>query len=305
MMNELRYEEREESRLDVYLTALLENVSRSRVAQLIKDGMILVDGKKVKAGYRLEKGNLITYDIPEQKPLDVKAEAIPLDIVYEDHDVIVVNKPRCMVVHPAPGTEEHTLVNALMAHCDDLSGINGVLRPGIVHRIDKDTSGLLLVAKNDAAHQSLALQLKEHTIHRVYQGIVCGMVAEPEGIVDCPIGRHPSERKKMAVTEKNSKRAVTHYRVLERFPGYTLIEAKLETGRTHQIRVHMKYIGYPLLGDPLYGKGDKNPFFFSGQALHARTIGFVHPASGEYMEFSAEPPEDMQNILAELRKAKE
>lgn len=301
-MKELRYEEELSQRLDVFLTAYLETVSRSRVAQLIKEGAVTVNEKKVKTGYRLEQGDIISYDVTEKKEAEVEAEDIPLDIVYEDHDVLVVNKPRGMVVHPAPGSSEHTLVNALMAHCDDLSGINGVLRPGIVHRIDKDTSGLLLVAKNDVAHHSLAEQLKEHSIHRVYEGIVCGMVAEPEGIVDCPIGRHPSERKKMAVTEKNSKRAVTHYRVLERFPGYTLIEAKLETGRTHQIRVHMKYIGYPLLGDPLYGKGAKNPFFFEGQALHARTIGFVHPVTGEYMEFSADPPADMQEVLDLLRK---
>lgn len=304
-MTELKYMEMEPCRLDVYLTASVgEDVSRSRVAQLIKDGTVTVNGKKVKTGYKLEEGDVILYDIPEKKALEVVAQDIPLDIVYEDHDVIVVNKPRGMVVHPAPGTEDHTLVNALMAHCTDLSGINGVLRPGIVHRIDKDTSGLLLVAKTDVAHRSLTEQLKEHSVHRIYQGIVCGMVAEPEGIVDCPIGRHPSERKKMAVTEKNSKRAVTRYRVLERFPGYSLIECKLETGRTHQIRVHMKYIGYPLLGDPLYGKGAKPPFFFEGQALHAKTIGFVHPVSGEYMEFSAEPPHDMQAVLAELRKSK-
>lgn len=305
-MTELNYAEKESCRLDVYLTRRLEEgVSRSRVAQLIRDGVITVNGKKVKTGYKLEAGDVVLYDIPEKKELAVVAEDIPLDIVYEDHDVIVVNKPRGMVVHPAPGTEEHTLVNALMAHCTDLSGINGVLRPGIVHRIDKDTSGLLLVAKTDVAHHSLTEQLKEHSVNRIYQGIVCGMVAEPEGIVDCPIGRHPSERKKMAVTEKNSKRAVTHYRVLERFPGHSLIECKLETGRTHQIRVHMKYIGYPLLGDPLYGKGAKPPFFFEGQALHAKTIGFVHPVSGEYMEFSAEPPDDMQAVLAELRKTRE
>lgn len=304
-MTELNYEEKEPRRLDVYLTSLVgEDISRSRVTQLIKEGVVTVNGKKVKAGYKLEAGDVVQYDIPEKKVPQVVAQDIPLDIVYEDHDVLVVNKPRGMVVHPAPGAEDHTLVNALMAHCADLSGINGVLRPGIVHRIDKDTSGLLLVAKTDVAHHSLAEQLKEHSVHRIYQGIVCGMVAEPEGIVDCPIGRHPSERKKMAVTEKNSKRAVTHYRVLERFPGHSLIECRLETGRTHQIRVHMKYIGYPLLGDPLYGKGAKPPFFFEGQALHAKTIGFVHPVSGEYMEFSVEPPDDMQTVLAELRKSK-
>ena len=290
------------SRLDVFLTAALTDVSRSRAARLIKEGAVTVNGNKVKAGYALVSGDVIEGDITAKEEISVAAEEIPLDIYYEDHDLLVVNKPRGMVVHPAPGSGEHTLVNALMAHCGDLSGINGVLRPGIVHRIDKDTSGLLLVAKNDMAHRSLAAQFKEHSIRRLYEGIVCGMVAEPEGIVDCPIGRHPSERKKMAVTEKNSKNALTRYRVLERFPGYTLIEAKLATGRTHQIRVHMKYIGYPLLGDPLYGKGEKNPFFFKGQALHAKTIGFVHPRTGETLEFTAPLPPDMTAVLEKLRK---
>lgn len=289
-------------RLDVFLVAQLVTVSRSRISALIKENRVMVNGKSVKAGYALDKGDVIEVDIPKEQPLTVLPATIPLDIVYEDHDVVVVNKPRGMVVHPAPGSRDNTLVNALIAHCDDLSGINGVLRPGIVHRIDKDTSGLLLVAKNDIAHNSLARQLKNHTVRRVYEAIVCGVVAEPQGIVDCPIGRHPSERKKMAVTEKNSKPAVTHYLVLERFTDYTHIELKLETGRTHQIRVHMKYIGYPLLGDPVYGKGEKNPFRFAGQALHARTIGFLHPVSGEYLEFSVEPPEDMQNVLSQLRK---
>ena len=294
-------------RLDVYVKERFEDLSRSRVGALIKDGKITVNGKQVKAGYPLTHGDEIVVEIPEEVPLEIKAAPIPLDIIYEDHDVIVVNKPRGMVVHPAPGNEDHTLVNALLAHCDDLSGINGVIRPGIVHRIDKDTSGLLLVAKNDKAHTDLAEQLKEHSIHRAYQAIVCGSVAEPQGIVDCPIGRHPVDRKKRAVTPKNSKPAVTHYRVLERFPDfspdYTLIEARLETGRTHQIRVHMKYIGHPLLGDPLYGKGDKNPFRLMGQALHAGEIGFVHPTTGAYLEFSVEPPEEIKKILRELRKS--
>lgn len=301
-MNQLIYQEENHMRLDVFLVAQLVTVSRSRISALIKENRVMVNGKSVKAGYALDKGDVIEVDIPKEQPLTVLPATIPLDIVYEDHDVVVVNKPRGMVVHPAPGSRDNTLVNALIAHCDDLSGINGVLRPGIVHRIDKDTSGLLLVAKNDIAHNSLARQLKNHAVRRVYEAIVCGVVAEPQGIVDCPIGRHPSERKKMAVTEKNSKPAVTHYLVLERFTDYTHIELKLETGRTHQIRVHMKYIGYPLLGDPVYGKGEKNPFHFAGQALHARTIGFLHPVSGEYLEFSVEPPEDMQNVLSQLRK---
>ena len=302
-ITELKYEQETPVRLDVYLAASLTKLSRSRITSLIKEKQVTVNGREVKAGYSLSHGDAIVVALPEDKPLKVTASQIPLDIVYEDHDVVVVNKPRGMVVHPAPGTKEDTLVNALLAHCDDLSGINGVLRPGIVHRIDKDTSGLLLVAKNDVAHASLAAQLKAHSVNRVYEAIVCGVVAEPEGIVDCPIGRHPSERKKMAVTEKNSKPAQTHYRVMERFSGFTHIEAKLATGRTHQIRVHMKYIGYPLLGDPLYGKGEKNPFHFKGQALHARTIGFRHPVSGEYLEFSVGMPADMQNVLETLRKS--
>lgn len=294
--------EKEHTRLDVFLAAQLTTLSRSRISALIKEKRVTVNGKSVKAGYALTKGDVITGEIPGEQPLTLTPAAIPLNIVYEDHDVVVVNKPRGMVVHPAPGSEDNTLVNALIAHCDDLSGINGVLRPGIVHRIDKDTSGLLLVAKNDVAHNSLARQLKNHTVHRVYEAIVCGEVAEPQGMINCPIGRHPTERKKMAVTEKNSKEAITHYLVLERFSDFTHIEARLETGRTHQIRVHMKYIGHPLLGDPVYGKGAKNPFHFAGQALHARTIGFLHPVSGEYLEFSALPPADMENVLAQLRK---
>lgn len=291
-------------RLDRYLTVVLPNLSRSRIAGLIKEGLITVNGKGVKTGYTLMAGDEILVEIPPEKPLEVEARDIPLDIVYEDSDVVVVNKPRGLVVHPAPGNEDGTLVNALLAHCKDLSGINGVLRPGIVHRIDKDTSGLLLVAKNDAAHVSLAEQLKEHTIYRVYYGIVVGEVPEPKGIVDCPIGRHPVDRKKRAVTEKNSKKAVTHYSVVERFPGYTLIKAQLETGRTHQIRVHMQYLGFPLLGDPLYGKGEKNPWHLGGQALHAGELGFVHPATNQYMEFSSPLPGDMENILDDLRKSR-
>ncbi|MEG0874920.1 MAG: RluA family pseudouridine synthase [Clostridiales bacterium] len=302
-MEKIKIEDENSGRLDVFLRNRFTDISRSRLASLIKEGIITVNAKKVKPGYALDIGDEIDVIIPEDEPLNVVANDIPLDIVYEDHDIVVVNKPRGMVVHPAPGNEDNTLVNALLAHCTDLSGINGVLRPGIVHRIDKDTSGLLLVAKNDKAHVNLAAQLKEHSIHRVYQGIVIGEVAEPKGIVDCPIGRHPSDRKKYAVTDKNSKNAVTHYSVLERFPGYTLIEAQLETGRTHQIRVHMKYVGYTLLGDPLYGKGDKNPFHFQGQALHAAELGFIHPTNNQYMEFKVPVPADMENVLKELRKS--
>lgn len=298
------YQNKEPQRLDVFFSGENQDLSRSRVAALIKDGNIIVNGKKVKAGYALSEGDVIEGEIPEDKPLEVTAKAIPLDIVYEDHDLIVVNKPRGMVVHPAPGNEEDTLVNALLAHCTDLSGINGVLRPGIVHRIDKDTSGLLVVAKNDKTHVALAEQLKEHRFHRIYQAIVVGEVGEPKGIVDCPIGRHGADRKKRAVTEKNSKNAVTHYWVLERFPNYTLLGCQLETGRTHQIRVHMQYIGYPLLGDPLYGKGDKNPFHLMGQALHAGELGFEHPTTKAFLQFQVPPPPDFQNVLEELKKSR-
>ena len=297
------YEEAPGQRLDKFMLGELEDISRSRIAQLIKEGYITVNGKEVKTGYSLAEGDVISWELPEEKTLEVKAENIPLDIYYEDSDVLVVNKPRGMVVHPAPGAYEHTLVNALMFHCKDLSGINGVLRPGIVHRIDKDTSGLLLVAKNDFAHKSLAEQLKEHSVKRIYTGILCGVMPEPSGIIRCPIGRHPVDRKKRSVVQ-GGKNAVTHYRVTERFKDYTLMEARLETGRTHQIRVHMKYLGFPLLGDPLYGKGDDNPFAFGGQALHAGTIGFIHPVSGEYLEFSADLPSDMQKVLDILRKNK-
>ena len=294
-------------RLDRYLCEQFPDLSRSRIQSMIKEGAVTIMGRPVKASYPVEPGDVIELCIPEAKPLTIAGEDIPLVILYEDKDIIVVDKPQGMVVHPAAGNYAGTLVNALLHHCGDLSGINGVIRPGIVHRIDKDTSGLLLVAKNDKAHTDLAEQLKEHSIHRAYQAIVCGSVAEPQGIVDCPIGRHPVDRKKRAVTPKNSKPAVTHYRVLERFPDfspdYTLIEARLETGRTHQIRVHMKYIGHPLLGDPLYGKGDKNPFRLMGQALHAGEIGFVHPTTGAYLEFSVEPPEEIKKILRELRKS--
>lgn len=293
----------ENIRLDRLLSQTYPDLSRSRIQHLIREDMVAVDGKPAKPSYKVQAGEEIQISIPATKPLALQGEDLSIEIIYEDSDIAVINKPRGMVVHPAPGNREHTLVNGLLAQLTDLSGINGNLRPGIVHRIDKDTSGLLLVAKNDAAHLSLAKQIKAHTITRIYEAILDGVMAEPGGLIDCPIGRHPVDRKKMAVTEKNAKPARTHYRVLERFPGYTYIEARLETGRTHQIRVHMKYLGYPLLGDPVYGKGEDNPFRMKGQALHAKTIGFIHPQSGKKMEFSAPLPEDMEKILAILRRS--
>jgi len=292
--------ESEGSRLDVFLAQKCSDLSRSRIQKLIKDGHALVNGKTIKPNFTVSEGDEIRLAIPELKELEVIPQEIPFQVVYEDADLMVVNKPQGMVVHPAAGNYEGTLVNALLHYCQDLSGINGVLRPGIVHRIDKDTSGLLLVAKNDFAHQGLAEQIKEHSLTRVYRAIVHGNIPEPAGVIDAPIGRHPIHRKKMAVVLKNSKKAVTHYRVLERFKEYTYIEAKLETGRTHQIRVHMSYLGYPVVGDPLYGP-KKCKFNLKGQALHAAVIGFIHPQNGKYMEFTAPLPPYFQELLEKLR----
>jgi 23S rRNA pseudouridine1911/1915/1917 synthase len=293
--------ESERSRLDVFLAQKCSDLSRSRIQKLIKDGHALVNGKTVKPNFPVSEGDEIRLSIPELKELEIIPQEIPFQVVYEDADLMVVNKPQGMVVHPAAGNYEGTLVNALLHYCRDLSGINGVLRPGIVHRIDKDTSGLLLVAKNDFAHQGLAEQIKEHSLTRVYRAIVHGNIPEPAGVIDAPIGRHPIQRKKMAVVLKNSKRAVTHYRVLERFREYTYIEAKLETGRTHQIRVHMNYLGYPVVGDPLYGP-KKCKFNLKGQVLHAAVIGFIHPRTGDYLEFEAPLPAYFQTLLDRLRK---
>lgn len=301
-MKTLRYGEPEKERLDRYLSTHCEDLSRSRLQSLIKEGAIKVNGAAVKPNYLLTSGDEITMTLPPEQPATVTPTALPLDIVYEDRDLVIVNKSRGMVVHPAPGNQENTLVNALLAHCDDLSGIGGVLRPGIVHRIDKDTSGLLLVAKNDMAHLALAEQLKAHTIKRIYEAVVEGIITEKAGRIDCPIGRHPTARKKMAVTARHGRSAVTNYRVIERFAAHTYVECQLETGRTHQIRVHMQYIGHPLLGDTVYGKGKKNPYHFEGQALHAAVIGFYHPRTGDYLEFSADPPPVMTALLAALRQ---
>lgn len=290
------------TRIDVFLAENMEDLSRSGVQKLIDEGMITLNGGKTKANYKLREKDVIDVTVPEVKEVEILPEDIPLDILYEDTDVIVVNKPQGMVVHPAPGHTSGTLVNALMFHCgDDLSGINGEKRPGIVHRIDKDTSGVLMIAKNDMAHQSLAAQLAEHSITRKYNAVVYNGFNEDEGTVNEPIGRNPQDRKKMAVTQKHSRHAVTHYRVIERMEKFTLIEAQLETGRTHQIRVHMTYIGHPLLGDPVYGP-KKQPINLEGQALHARVLGFIHPRTGEYMEFEAPLPPHFEALLERLRK---
>lgn len=286
-------------RIDKYIADSMEGVSRSQVQIWIGDGQVTVNGSQVKSNYKLAAGDKIVLVVPEVAAVEILPENIPLEVVYEDSSVIVVNKQRGLVVHPAPGHASGTLVNALMYHCHDLSGINGELRPGIVHRIDKDTSGLLMAAKNDKAHASLAAQLKDHSVNRRYIALVHGHVQHDQGTIDAPIGRDAHDRKMFTVTERNSKHAVTHFSVMERFGDYTLLELKLETGRTHQIRVHMKFIGHPLVGDPMYGrsKGVK----MNGQALHAATLGFVHPDSGETLEFNAPLPQDMEDVLASLR----
>lgn len=287
------------ARLDGYLAQSLEGISRSYLQKLIGQQLILVNQKAVKANYKVKTGDVLLVQLPEAAPIDVLPEPMELNIVYEDGDLLVVNKPAGLVVHPAHGHYSGTLVNGLLAHCSDLSGINGKLRPGIVHRIDKDTSGLLMIAKNDLAHQHLAAQLKEHSIRRAYYALVQGVLSEPAGLVDAPIGRHETDRKKMAVTLKNSKEARTHYYVKARFARHTFIECRLETGRTHQIRVHMAYLGHPLVGDPLYGTR-KNNLDFPGQALHAYALGFIHPRTGQPLYFEAPLPEHFQRALNNL-----
>ncbi|MCF6094759.1 RluA family pseudouridine synthase [Microaerobacter geothermalis] len=286
-------------RIDKFLSQQEEVWSRSQIQQWIKDGLVTVNGNRVKSNYRVEEEDEIILMVPPPKELLINPEPLPLDIYYEDQDVIVVNKPRGLVVHPAPGHYSGTLVNGLLYHCKDLSGINGILRPGIVHRIDKDTSGLLMVAKNDTAHLSLSQQLKDHKVIRKYIAIVHGNIPHDKGTIDAPIGRDPKDRQQMAVVFKNSKPAVTHFVVLERFKQYTLVELQLETGRTHQIRVHMKYIGFPLAGDPKYGPSKTLPI--DGQALHAGILGFRHPRTGEDFIFEAPLPQDMETLLRVLR----
>lgn len=287
-------------RIDKFLADELPELSRSYIQKLIKEEQITVNGKIVKANYKLSPEDLVLVLQPELKEPDILAEDIPLDILYEDSDILIINKPKGMVVHPSAGHYSGTLVNALMHYCkDDLSGINGVMRPGIVHRIDMDTTGSLLVCKNDFAHQNIAEQLKLHDIKRVYHAIVHGVLKDDEGTIDAPIGRHPIERKKMSINYKNGKEAVTHYKVIKRFKNYTYIQCQLETGRTHQIRVHMASIKHPLLGDIVYGPA-KCPFKLQGQTLHAKTIGIMHPRTDEYIEVDAPLPEYFSSLLKKL-----
>lgn len=285
-------------RIDKVIAELNDDWSRTQVQQWIKEGHVLVNGEKTKANYKACLNDVVEINIPEPEILDVEPEEMDLDIYYEDRDIIVVNKPKGMVVHPGPGHFRGTLVNGLLAHCKDLSGINGVLRPGIVHRLDKDTSGLLVAAKNDEAHEDLAIQLTERTMVRKYRALVHGVIPHDHGTIDAPIGRDPKNRQQMAVVD-NGKPSVTHFRVLERFKEFTFIECRLETGRTHQIRVHMRYIGYPIAGDPKYGP--KKTLDLDGQALHAGVLGFVHPRTGEYMEFEAPLPRYFEELLTRLR----
>lgn len=288
-------------RIDKYLNETMADFSRSYLQKLIKNGHVRVGEVQVKPNYRLNAEDEIRVEIPDDVVLSIEPENIPLDILYEDQDLLVINKPKGMVVHPAAGHYSGTLVNALLYHCaGQLSGINGVLRPGIVHRIDRDTTGSLLVCKNDIAHRALAEQLKEHSINRKYRAIVWGNLKEEEGMIDAPIGRHPVDRKKMAVNRQNGKKAVTHYTVLQRFSKFTYIECRLETGRTHQIRVHMASIGHPLLGDEVYGPA-KSPYALEGQCLHAMTLGFVHPRTGEYIECTAPIPPYFEHLLKTMK----
>lgn len=305
MMNETEFlvEDSESGiRIDRYLSDKMKDMSRSYLQKLLKEKRVTVNEKDIKANYKIQKGDRICISAPEPEEPDILPEDIPLDILYEDEDLLVVNKPKGMVVHPSAGHTTSTLVNAVLFHCKgNLSGINGIMRPGIVHRIDKDTTGALLICKTDSAHRILAEQLKEHSVKRRYRAIVRGNLKEDEGTIEGPIGRHPIERKKMAINYKNGKDAVTHYKVLERFGNATYVECRLETGRTHQIRVHMASIGHPLLGDEIYGSS-KNPYHLQGQTLHAMILGFVHPTSNEYMEFQAPLPEYFVKLLEKLRK---
>ncbi len=293
-------EDQADIRIDKLLSEVLPDMSRSYIQKLIKDGHVSVNNKIVKANYKTNVGDILLLEEPELKEPDILAEDIPLDILYEDKDLLIINKPKGMVVHPSAGHYSGTLVNALMHYCkEDLSGINGVTRPGIVHRIDMDTTGSLIVCKNDFTHNQIAEQLKEHSITRVYHAIVHGVLKEDEGTIDAPIGRHPIERKKMSINYNNGKEAVTHYKILQRFKNFTYIECRLETGRTHQIRVHMSSLHHPLLGDSVYGPA-KCPYKLQGQTLHAKTIGITHPRTGEYIEVDAPLPYYFKDLLRKL-----
>ena len=294
--------DRSGERADAALARLAPDLTRSAAQRLLEEGRVLREGRPLRKNDKLQAGDVLALDLPEPQPVALEPEDIPLDNVYEDNDLLVINKPKGLVVHPAAGHWSGTLVNALLYHCrDSLSGINGELRPGIVHRIDKDTSGLLIVAKNDFAHQALAAQLQDHTLARTYVCLVVGGVREDSGVIDAPIGRHPTDRKKMAVTEKNSRHAVTHWRVLERFPGYTLLECRLETGRTHQIRVHMAYRNHPIVGDTVYGR-PKPELGQDSQCLHARALTFRHPRTGETMTLTCPLPDYFTRLLEALRR---
>ncbi len=294
--------EQEGERLDKFLSIIYPDQSRSFFQKIIKDNKILVNDKLEKANYRIKCDDIINITIPDAVETQIVPEDIPIDIIYEDDDVLIVNKPKGMVVHPSAGHYTGTLVNAIMYHCkDSLSGINGEIRPGIVHRIDMDTTGSLIVCKNDESHINIARQIKDHTVNRIYEGIVIGNLKDDEGTIEGPIGRHPIDRKKMCINEKNGKPAITHYKVLERFGNYTYAQFKLETGRTHQIRVHMSSIGHPLLGDTLYSSGKSAFKNLQGQTLHAKTIGFIHPRTNEYVEFSAPLPNYFEKLLNQLK----
>lgn len=294
--------EQEGERLDKYLCILYPDYSRSFFQKLIKDENIKVNNKKVKSNYNVKTDDIVTITIPDAVDTEILAEEIPLDVLYEDDDILVVNKPKGMVVHPSAGHYSGTLVNAIMYHCkDSLSGINGEIRPGIVHRIDMDTTGSLIICKNDDSHVKIAEQIKLHSVNRIYEGIVYGNIKEDEGTIDAPIGRNPNDRKKMAINEKNGKNAITHYKVLSRTTNYCYVQFKLETGRTHQIRVHMASIGHPLLGDPLYANNRNSFKNLQGQTLHAKTIGFIHPKNNQYIEVNAPLPEYFKKLLVQLK----
>ena len=289
------------TRIDAWLSANVPDLTRNAAQRLLTEGMVLVNGKPPKKNYKISAGDAVIITIPDIAEVPLVPQNIPLDIVFEDEDVVVVNKPRGMVVHPAPGHPDGTLVNALMYHCgDSLSGVGGEKRPGIVHRIDKDTSGLLIVAKNDAAHLALSAQLSDRSLSRVYRAVVVGNLKQDSGTVDAPIGRHPNDRKKMAVTHQNSRNAVTHWSVLERYRGYTHVRCKLETGRTHQIRVHMAHIGHPLLGDEVYGHAKLPEKGLVGQCLHAKELQFIHPRTGEAVHLDTELPDYFKEVLTRL-----